>query len=239
MDRGRSGDAGAQLRCYRRKAGLTQRQLADAAGVSIGVVRDLEQRRTAGLQPDSVRRLASALRLSRLQAAELAQAAQKVSAAGPGRLQSLSLGVLGPLRAWRGVAVPIGGPMQRAVLGLLALYPESGLHRTAIIDALWGDDPPATAVSMIQAYVRRLRYLWAEAAPTRSWSRQPAVTGSMLLPAILTRLPSPRSPAVHGTAVPRATLLRPAMHTPVRLSSGGASRCRTSTPCGITPPSPG
>ncbi len=159
MDRGRSGDVGAQLRGYRKTAGLTQRQLADAAGVSIGVVRDLEQRRTAGLQPDSVRRLASALRLSRFQVAELAQAAQKVSAAGPGRLQPLSLGVLGPLRAWRGVEVPIGGPMQRAVLGLLALYPESGLHRTAIIDALWGDDPPANSVSMIRAYVRRLRYL--------------------------------------------------------------------------------
>jgi DNA-binding SARP family transcriptional activator len=165
MDRGRSGDAGAQLRGYRRKAGLTQRQLADAAGVSIGVVRDLEQRRTAGLQPESVRRLASALRLSRLQAAELAQAAQKVSAAEPGRLQALSLGVLGPLRAWRGVEVPIGGPMQRAVLGLLALYPESGLHRTALIDALWGDDPPATAVSMIQVYVRRLRHLLGGGGP--------------------------------------------------------------------------
>jgi DNA-binding SARP family transcriptional activator/tetratricopeptide (TPR) repeat protein len=81
------------------------------------------------------------------------------------RAGPLCLGVLGPLRAWRRAAVPIGGPMQRAVLGLLALYPESGLRRTAIIDALWGDDPPATAVAMIQAYVSRLRYLLDDGAP--------------------------------------------------------------------------
>lgn len=151
MDRGRSGDAGARLRGYRTKAGLTQRQLADAAGVSIGVVRDLEQRRTAGLHPDSARRLAGALCLGPRQAEELAQAAQQVPAAGPDRVQALSLSVLGPLRARRGAEIPVGGPMQRAVLGLLALYPESGLRRTAIVDALWGDDPPATAVSMIRA----------------------------------------------------------------------------------------
>lgn len=68
MDRRRSEDAGALLRGYRREAGLTQRQLADAAGVSIGVVRDLEQRRTAGLHPDSVWRLAKVLRLGLHQA---------------------------------------------------------------------------------------------------------------------------------------------------------------------------
>jgi hypothetical protein len=33
------GDAAALIRGYRREAGLTQRRLADAAGVSIGVVR--------------------------------------------------------------------------------------------------------------------------------------------------------------------------------------------------------
>jgi hypothetical protein len=60
---------------------------------------------------------ALALRLGRRQAAVLAQAAQKVTEVGPGQFQVLSLGVLGPLRAWRGVEVPVGGPMQRAVLG--------------------------------------------------------------------------------------------------------------------------
>ncbi len=47
--------------------------------------------------------------------------------------------------------------MQRAVLGLLALYPGAGLSRSAIIDALWGGHPPMTAVSMVQTYISRLR----------------------------------------------------------------------------------
>ena len=84
MDQDRLGDAGALVRRYRSEAGLTQRQLADAAGVSIGVVRDLEQRRTIRLQADSVRLLARALHLDRRQAAELAQAARGASAAAPG-----------------------------------------------------------------------------------------------------------------------------------------------------------
>jgi DNA-binding SARP family transcriptional activator/tetratricopeptide (TPR) repeat protein len=165
MDQERFGDAGELIRGYRSEARLSQRKLADAAGVSIGVIRDLEQRRTAGLRAESVQRLARALRLSRHQAAELARAAQRAPATAPGRPPALRLGVLGPLRAWRGATVHLGGPRQRAVLGLLALHPESGLSRAAIVDTLWGDDPPATAVSMIQSYVSRLRYLLGMGGP--------------------------------------------------------------------------
>jgi DNA-binding SARP family transcriptional activator/tetratricopeptide (TPR) repeat protein len=45
------------------------------------------------------------------------------------------------------------------VLGLLAVQPNSLVRREAICEALWDDDPPATAVSMIQSYVSRLRHL--------------------------------------------------------------------------------
>ncbi len=37
------GSLGLLLRTYRRTAGLTQLQLADSAGVSLGTVRDIEQ----------------------------------------------------------------------------------------------------------------------------------------------------------------------------------------------------
>jgi DNA-binding SARP family transcriptional activator/Tfp pilus assembly protein PilF len=153
------GQAGRLIREHRRAAGLTQRQLADAAHVSIGVVRDLEQGRTAHLQAGSAGRLARELRLDRRQAAELTRTARANPASGaPARGGALRLSVLGPLRAWRaGAAVPLGGSMPRAVLGLLALHLEAGLHRAAIVDALWGDDPPATAAAMIQSYVSRLR----------------------------------------------------------------------------------
>ena len=158
MDQAGELGPGELLRGYRRAAGLTQQQLAEVAGVSVGVVRDLEQHRTARPHAESVRRLAVALRLNQRQVAELERVARSdlaVPGPGPGALR---LSVLGPLMVRRGdAAIPLGGPLQRAVLGLLALHPESGLGRTAIIDALWGEDPPATVASMIHSYVSRLR----------------------------------------------------------------------------------
>ena len=159
MDQDGQDGAGGLLRGYRKAAGLTQQELADVAGVSIGVIRDLEQHRTGRPQAESVRRLAVALRLDPPQAQALARAGQAASAAlASGQNGMLRLGVLGPVQAWRGAAaIPLGPPMQRAVLGLLALHPESGVRRAALIDALWGDDPPATAAAMIHSYVSRLR----------------------------------------------------------------------------------
>jgi DNA-binding SARP family transcriptional activator/tetratricopeptide (TPR) repeat protein/DNA-binding XRE family transcriptional regulator len=164
------GRAGGLVRASRQKAGLTQRQLAAAAGVSVGVVRDLEQGRTTRPHGESVRRLARALRLSRRQARDLSPAARGTleSPAGPprGPAGELRIGVLGPLAAWRrDVPVMVGPPMQRAVLGLLALYPGTGLSRSAIIDALWPDDPPKTAASMVQSYISRLRRVLGPGGP--------------------------------------------------------------------------
>ena len=160
MDQDGQGGAGGLIRGYRKAAGLTQQELADAAGVSIGVVRDLEQRRTARPQAESVRRLTTALSLDRSQAVAFSRAGREApEAQAPGWRGLLRLGVLGPVQARRGAApISLGAPMQRAVLGLLALYPESGLRRSALIDALWGDDPPATAAAMVQSYVSRLRH---------------------------------------------------------------------------------
>jgi DNA-binding SARP family transcriptional activator/Flp pilus assembly protein TadD/DNA-binding XRE family transcriptional regulator len=157
--------AGELIRTGRRRAGLTQRQLADRAGVSVGTVRDLEQGRTTRLRAESARRLANVLRLDRQQTRDLSLAAQgndgiAAAVAAPGDVAKVRIGVLGPLAAWRsGVPVTLGPPLQRAVLGLLALHPGTGLSRSAIIDVLWRDDPPATAVPMVQSYISRLRRL--------------------------------------------------------------------------------
>jgi DNA-binding SARP family transcriptional activator/tetratricopeptide (TPR) repeat protein len=68
--------------------------------------------------------------------------------------------VLGPLAVWRdGALVRVAGAARRAVLGLLALSPGTPVHRDAVIDALWPDDPPANAVSLVQIHVSRLRRL--------------------------------------------------------------------------------
>ncbi len=166
MTQGGNAQAAELLREYRRAAGLSQRRLAEMAQVSIGVVRDLEQRRTSRLSAESVRRLADALILDQGRALELARAAaprHAHPAAGPpcaGMGRGLRLTVLGPVTAWRdGERIALGPSRQRAVLGLLALTPNVPVHRKTIIDALWGDDIPATAAHLVQVYVNRLRRL--------------------------------------------------------------------------------
>ena len=159
MDEDSGSDAGELVRAWRRKAGLTQQQLARAAGVSVGVVRDLEQGRTARPHGESVRRLADALRLNQQKTRELSLAARGGSFTANGA-DELRIGVLGPLAAWRRDGpVALGSPMQRALLGLLALSPETGVSRSAIVDALWHGHPPMTAAAMLQSYVSRLRRL--------------------------------------------------------------------------------
>jgi DNA-binding SARP family transcriptional activator len=136
---------------HRKAAGLTQRQLAGQAGISLGAVRDLEQGRTLRPRPGSLTGLAAALRLSPGQLAEPARATGD---------RGLRVEVLGPLAAWRdGLPVPLGPVRQRAVLGLLALHAGTSLHPAAIIDALWGEDPPPTAAAMVQAIISRIRRL--------------------------------------------------------------------------------
>ena len=132
----------------------------------IGAVRDIEQDRTTSPRLDTVSRLGAALRLSGRELEDLASlAAAGRDAAGRGRLPGLAvtgdglrLAVLGPIAASRdGFALSLGPVRQRAVLGLLALYHGTGLSRAAIIDTLWGEDPPQSAVGILQGHVSRLR----------------------------------------------------------------------------------
>ncbi len=144
---------GALLRAHRLAAGLTQDRLANLAGLSMAGVRDLEQGRRRP-RPSSVARLASALDLDASQTRELAAAAQMKAgsvAASGGTAQlvvpahGLWLRVLGPLTAWRdGTLVRLGEPKQRVVLGLLAVHANVAVHWGHLIDAVWGEAPPAT-----------------------------------------------------------------------------------------------
>jgi DNA-binding SARP family transcriptional activator len=75
-----------------------------------------------------------------------------------GRPGGLWLAVLGPLEAWRGgTRVGLGPLRQRALLGLLAVRADELVRRESVIDAVWGDNPPATAVSLVHGHVSRLR----------------------------------------------------------------------------------
>ena len=66
--------------------------------------------------------------------------------------------MLGPLEvAGPDGRVRIGGAKERLVLALLVLRAGEVVSRDALVDALWGDDPPATAVKTLQGHVARVR----------------------------------------------------------------------------------
>jgi DNA-binding SARP family transcriptional activator len=70
----------------------------------------------------------------------------------------LRVGVLGPVTAWRdGREVPGGQPRQLAVLGVLATRANRLVSRGELVDAVWGDKPPASAEGGIYTYVAGLR----------------------------------------------------------------------------------
>ncbi|MGD0245552.1 MAG: BTAD domain-containing putative transcriptional regulator [Streptosporangiaceae bacterium] len=172
---------GALVRTYRREAGLTQEELAAKAGLSVAALRDFEQARRHRPRANSLAALACALRLDPDQAAILGRAAalprrRSVPVAPPclspedsrsartahssERGEGLWLAALGPLEAWGdGTPLSLGPPARRAVLGLLLMDPGLLVRRDAIIDVLWGDSPPRTAVGLVQAHVSRIRRL--------------------------------------------------------------------------------
>jgi DNA-binding SARP family transcriptional activator/tetratricopeptide (TPR) repeat protein len=177
---GCSGRLGVLVRARREGAGLTQRELAVRAGVSVGAVRDIEQGRTAWPRPGSLARLAAVLELGgrELEALVSVSAGGRDASAGrPGgegtAATGLRLAVLGPLAAWRdGLQLPLGPVRERAVLGLLALHHGTGLSRAAMVDALWGQDPPPAAAGMLQGYITRLRRLAGAGSGSREGGRR-------------------------------------------------------------------
>jgi DNA-binding SARP family transcriptional activator len=66
--------------------------------------------------------------------------------------------LLGPLEVTDGDrVVPVGGGKPRALLAVLLLHPNEVVSSDRLIDALWGDAPPASAAKNVQLYVFQLR----------------------------------------------------------------------------------
>jgi YVTN family beta-propeller protein len=71
-----------------------------------------------------------------------------------------------------GAVLALGGPKQRALLALLLLHARSPVARDALIDALWGERPPATAATALHGYVSQLR---KALEPARASGEAPSV----------------------------------------------------------------
>ncbi|MEU0935930.1 BTAD domain-containing putative transcriptional regulator [Embleya sp. NPDC005971] len=96
------------------------------------------------------------------------------------------LRVLGPFEAdVDDATVPLGGPRQRAVLALLVAARGRVVSIDRMIEDLWRGEPPAQAVTSLQAYVSNLRRLLEPGRPRRA----PATILVSAAPGYALRLP--------------------------------------------------
>lgn len=71
--------------------------------------------------------------------------------------------VLGPLEIWDGgQMLPLGGPKQRALLADLILHRGEVVSTDRLIDDLWGETPPTTALGTVRNHVVALRKVLGE-----------------------------------------------------------------------------
>ncbi len=81
----------------------------------------------------------------------------------------LLIRLLGPVRAWQGDReLELGGPQRQAVLGLLALRANQAVSRSELIDGIWGEDPPPSAVNALHVHVAGLRRALEPDRPSRA-----------------------------------------------------------------------
>ncbi|NIH86791.1 BTAD domain-containing putative transcriptional regulator [Amycolatopsis granulosa] len=82
----------------------------------------------------------------------------------------MRVALLGPVRAQAddGTPIDIGGARLRMLLARLALDPGRAVGTGALIDGLWGADPPADAGNALQSLVSRLRRALGGAGTVRS-----------------------------------------------------------------------
>ncbi|MEV6601437.1 BTAD domain-containing putative transcriptional regulator [Actinoplanes sp. NPDC051346] len=151
-------DHGGEIRLCRLRAGLTQEQLAQRAGISVRAVRDIEQGRVRSPRAESLRRIAEALGLPGWETPTAEQ--PRVTPAEP----ALRIDILGPLSIRFGAEpVALGSGRQRMLLGLLALHPGGIVSRREIVDVLWGHNPPDSCHNLVHTHVARLRRVLARA----------------------------------------------------------------------------
>jgi predicted ATPase/DNA-binding SARP family transcriptional activator len=80
--------------------------------------------------------------------------------------------ILGPLEVIDdGIPIDVGSPKERAVLTMLASNPGLVVSTDRLIEGLWGDEPPASALSTLRTYVSHLR-----SALSRTHDRTPIET---------------------------------------------------------------
>jgi DNA-binding SARP family transcriptional activator len=148
--------------------------------------------------------------------------------------------LLGPVEAVvDGAAVVLGAPKQRALLAELLLHRAEVVGRSHLVDSLWGERAPDSALSSLQVYVHGLRRaLGAERIETHGAGYRIAVRPDELdvdrFERLLDRGAAARSFYARrsGSGAARRSPISPASRLPrrpVRSRSGGSSRSSSGT----------
>ncbi|WP_243777111.1 BTAD domain-containing putative transcriptional regulator [Actinomadura nitritigenes] len=115
-------------------------------------------------------------------------------------VEMVRIRVLGAFEAEvAGVRAALGGPRQRAVLALLVAARGAVVPVDRMIEDLWRGEPPAQAVTSLQAYVSNLRRLLEPGRPPRA----PARVLVSAAPGYALRLPDEAVDAWHFAALAR------------------------------------
>ncbi|MFG3558434.1 BTAD domain-containing putative transcriptional regulator [Micromonospora sp. NPDC047557] len=170
---------GERLRHLRRRAGLTQDELAGKAQLSLGGLRDLEQHRVAHPRAATLRRLAAALDLSEQETAEIVRLGQEEPVVAP----NLQIQLLGALTVWVDrEPVELRSEPQRRILGVLAMSPNVPVALESMVDLIWGQRPPCTASDLVRSQISRLRRkLRSRRSASRAGDILVAVAGGYVL----------------------------------------------------------
>jgi DNA-binding SARP family transcriptional activator len=93
--------------------------------------------------------------------------------ATPLKGEAMRFEVLGPVRAWREEdELDLGFPQQRALLALFLAHTGRPVPTGEILDVLWSERPPASALNVVRRYVGALRRLLEPDLPPRAPGRR-------------------------------------------------------------------
>ncbi|MER6282522.1 AfsR/SARP family transcriptional regulator [Streptomyces sviceus] len=102
-----------------------------------------------------------------------AAASGEDASAGAEPDQAMRFQVLGPVRVWRAEReLDPGFPQQRALLALLLAHAGRPVPTGEILDAIWAERPPASALNVIRRYIGMLRRLLEPGLPPRAPGRR-------------------------------------------------------------------
>jgi len=135
------GQFGRSLRLQRETAGLTQRELAVRAGVSVRSLRYWENGKI------NTPRMASRQQIQRV-----------LDGAPPRAGDRVQIGVLGPLVVLgRTRELGLLRPKAAALLAVVALQPNQEVGRDEIVHVLWGDEPPSSRHRLLRGHADAVR----------------------------------------------------------------------------------